>query len=66
MGNALFSCAASIKSILSPVKNAWNRYDEILSTILDFDMSKDTLFILALGPTATVLVYDLTKHDTRL
>mgnify|MGYP001207848134 CR=1 FL=1 len=62
VGNNLFSSAASIKRILCPAKNAWNRYDEILSTILDLDMSKDTLFILALGPTATVLAYDLTKH----
>lgn len=62
VGNNLFSSAASIKRILCPAKNAWNRYDEILSTILDIDMSKDTLFILALGPTATVLAYDLTKH----
>lgn len=62
VGNDLFSSAASIKRILCPAKNAWNRYDEILSTIIDLDMSKDTLFILALGPTATVLAYDLTKH----
>lgn len=62
VGNNLFSSAASIKRILCPAKNAWNRYDEILSTILDLDMTRDTLFILALGPTATVLAYDLTKR----
>jgi glycosyltransferase family protein len=62
VGNDLFSSAASIKRILCPAKNAWDRYGEILSTILEFRMSKDTLFILALGPTATVLAYDLAKN----
>lgn len=60
VGNDLFSGATSIKRILCPAKNAWNRYDEILTTILDLGLNKETLFILALGPTATVLAYDLT------
>lgn len=62
VGNDLFSGAASIQRILCPAESAWNRYNEILSTILKRNMSRDTLFILALGPTATVLAYDLTKE----
>lgn len=61
VGNGLFSDANSIHRILCPAKDAWSRYDQILSTILDMKLSRDTLFILALGPTATVLAYDLTR-----
>lgn len=62
VGNDLFSEAESISRILCPAENAWNRYDKIINTILELNLCKDTLFILALGPTATVLAYDLTKN----
>lgn len=65
VGNDLFRGAASIKRILCPEKNAWQRYDEILTTILSFHFDKNTLFIMALGPTATVLAYDLAKKGYR-
>ncbi len=57
IGNDLFSGAKSIKRIICPAKDAFSRYDEILAECEKFD--KDILFILALGPTATVLAYDL-------
>lgn len=60
VGNDLFSGAASVRRILCPAESAWDKYDEILKTILELGFSKDDLFILALGPTATVLAYDLT------
>ena len=45
--------------IFCPVKNAFNRYDEILSA---FDgIEKNTLVLAALGPSATVLAHDLHK-----
>lgn len=62
VGNDLFAEAASIKRILCPATNAWEQYDKILSTILGLNMDQDTLYILALGPTATVLAYDLTQY----
>lgn len=62
VGNDLFAEAASIKRILCPATNAWEQYDKILSTILGLNMDQDTLYILALGPTATVLAYDLIQY----
>lgn len=61
VGNDLFDGVSSVQRILCPAKNAWNKYSEILATILELNMNENTLFILALGPTATVLAYDLTK-----
>ena len=39
--------------------HAFEKYDEILNTLKK--ESKNTLIIIALGPTATVLAYDLAK-----
>ena len=58
-GNDLFDNAASVKRILGPAENAFTRYHEILDFCLA--QNKDDLFLLALGPTATVLAYDLCK-----
>lgn len=59
IGNDLFDNAGSIQRILGPAENAFSKYQEIL----DFctKQKKDTLFLLALGPTASVLAYDLCK-----
>ncbi len=59
VGNDLFDNAKSVKRILCPSKNSFECYDEILSA--SKEMNKDVLFIIALGPTATVLAYDLSK-----
>jgi glycosyltransferase family protein len=61
VGNDLFDTASSVRRVLCPAENAWCRYDEILKTILDMNLKQDTLFVLALGPAATVLAYDLAK-----
>lgn len=58
VGNDLFSNAASIRRILCPAENAFDCYDEILKTICDVAKPTDLIF-MALGPTATVLAYDL-------
>ena len=42
---------------MCPPENAFDKYDQILKTCLEF--SKDKLVVIALGPTATVLAYDL-------
>jgi len=59
-GNDLFAGAKSIKRILGPAKNAFDKYDEILCKATEL-IGKDKLILLALGPTATVLAYDLDK-----
>lgn len=63
IGNDLFSNTNSIKRILCPIKDAYSKYDEILNICQK--QSKDTLFIIALGPTATVLAYDLCQLGYR-
>lgn len=57
VGNDLFENANSISRIIAPSKNAFNKYDEILNFAKTLD--KDKLILIALGPTATVLAYDL-------
>lgn len=58
--NDILDGAKSISRILfCPVKNSFNKYDEILSA---FDqVNTDALILAALGPTATVLAYDLCR-----
>lgn len=59
VGNDLFDNVGSVKRILGPAENAFSRYQDILECCLS--QKKDDLFLLALGPTATVLAYDLCK-----
>ena len=46
--------------ILGPSTNAFDYYDEIVEEALKIE--KTALFLIALGPTATVLAYDLYKN----
>ena len=62
-GNDLFSNARSIKRILCPKVDAYSAYDRIFAVCKK--QSKNCLFILALGPTATVLADDLSKIGYR-
>ena len=59
VGNDLFHNAKSIKRILCPPTSAFDKYDSIINEAVK--QSKDVLFLIALGPTATVLAYDLHK-----
>ena len=59
VGNDLFSSCISIQRILGPSEHAFEKYKELLEYISLQDKSK--LIIIALGPTATVLAYDLYK-----
>jgi glycosyltransferase family protein len=59
VGNDLFDNASDIKRILCPSKNAFNSYDAILEAAIAH--GKDKVIMIALGPTASVLSYDLTK-----
>lgn len=60
VGNDLFEGCNSIRRVLCPKTNAFARYDEILQQTLAL-AEPNTLIILALGHTATVLAYDLSK-----
>lgn len=59
IGNDLFDNANSIERILCPAINAFSKYDEILYEVKKYDKSK--LILIALGPTATVLSFDLSN-----
>lgn len=58
--NDLFSDAKSIERILCPERDAYKKYNEILKIAIR--QPKEKLFLIALGPTATVLAYDLCKN----
>lgn len=57
INNDLFNNAKSIKRIICPSENAFEKYNEILNSIKK--IPKDNLIMLSLGPTATVLASDL-------
>jgi len=56
----IFDCAKSVEYQYAPSKNAFQVYDKILANAMQVDKTK--LIIAILGPTATVLAYDLAKH----
>ena len=59
IGNNLFDSAKSISRIICPSKDAFSKYSQIIDEVRKQDKSK--LILIALGPTATVLSYDLAK-----
>lgn len=59
VGNDLFDNVKSIKRILGPNVEAFQYYQKIFQAINQYPQSH--LILLALGPTATVLAYDLAK-----
>lgn len=60
IGNDLFSNCNSLERIICPSKNAYKKYNEILNKCIE--VNKEKIFLIALGPTATVLAYDLAKY----
>lgn len=60
IGNELLSTAKSIRRILVPATNAYGKYDEILETVTK-NATKNDLILLAIGPTATVLAFNLAQ-----
>lgn len=55
--SSILQGSESVKRWLAPNENAWDGYKSQLQKCQT--QSKDTLFILSIGPTATVLAYDL-------
>lgn len=60
IGNDLFQNAKSIRRIICPSKNAWDKYDDILNETLKH-VNEGDLILGALGMTATVLANDVAK-----
>ncbi len=59
VGNDLFDGAKSVKRILTPAENAFDKYDEIKQAILDNRGNR--LILMAIGPTATILACDFAE-----
>lgn len=64
VGNDMFKEAMSVSRILGPAENAFFKHQEILQEALK--VSKEKLILLALGPAAKVLAYDLFKAGYRV
>lgn len=59
VGNDLLDNTKSVRRILGPSTNAFDYYNQIVEEASKIE--KTAIFLLALGPTATVLAYDLYK-----
>ena len=59
IGNDLFNNAKSIKRIICPSQNAFKVYDKIIKQVTK--LGENRLILVALGPTASILTYDLYK-----
>ena len=64
VGNDLFDNCKSLHRIIGPAENAFDKYDVILERIVSI-VPKSALLIMAMGPTATLLAYDLTPLGYR-
>ncbi len=60
VGNDLLENAKSVERILVPDRNAFSVYEQIKDTVCKY--GKNRLILSILGPTATVLAYDLSKQ----
>ena len=65
IGNDLYDNVKSLKRIICPAENAYDKYDEIYQSIKTY-CKKDDLILCALGPTATCIAYDLSKEGYRI
>ncbi|MCX4350756.1 MAG: SP_1767 family glycosyltransferase [Lachnospiraceae bacterium] len=59
VGNDLLAKTNSCIRILAPSRNAFTKYDKLLEAVCQTD--KKRLVLIALGPAATVMAYDLAK-----
>lgn len=60
VNNDLFNGAKKVRRILGPAENAFDKYDEMMS-VIEEQADRNTLILLALGPTATAMAYELAK-----
>ena len=66
IGNDLFNNTKSIKRIICPEENAFDSYGKIIEYIKSLKLDKNTLILISLGPTATVLTYDIFKLGNQI
>lgn len=56
-GNDLFDNARSLRRVLCPMKNVFDKYQEVFNAASRLE--KDCLILVVLGPVSNLLVYDL-------
>ena len=61
IGNDLFDNCKSIKRIICPPENAYYKYEDIAESIRR-NANKKSLILMSLGPTATILSYNMSKE----
>ena len=59
VGNDLFSNCKNIERIIAPSQNAFEQYENILK--ITKNVEKNKMILIALGPTATILAFDLAQ-----
>lgn len=64
VGNDLLSSAREIKRITTLNRNAFSVYNDLYTAVLAHARKYD-MVLMSLGPTATVLAYDLSQHGIR-
>lgn len=60
VGNDLLDNTAQVSRILAPSENAFSKYDQIVEEVRRY--GKNKLILVILGPTATVMAYELAKE----
>lgn len=63
VGNDLLDGSKSVQRVICPAENAYDKYYEIFETLKK--VGKNKIILLSLGPTATILAYDLAKEGYR-
>jgi glycosyltransferase family protein len=60
LGNDLFAHAASVQRMVAPAHHAYSQFEPIVAHV-QANSSPNSLILVALGPTATVMTYALAK-----
>ena len=64
VNNDLLNSARTVQRIICPAENAFSVYHKIYKVAEKY-VKKCDLFLIALGPTATILAYDLARNGTQ-
>lgn len=64
VGNDLFASSGKIRRILIPAINAFERKDKIIEAIME-NKRENEVVLIAAGPTATILAYELAKKGVQ-
>ena len=64
VGNDLLENSKSVERIICPSNNAFEIYNKIFKNVKNYAVSKkNTIVLIALGPTASILSFELSDYD---